>query len=199
MNSIYLVFGFGMFASVLAIIAFVMIDKAAERRRRIARTNIAKDYLSTPEINPGLLMAKLGAKQPVQRSLDTMILRPTWGIKLFGLIMAALLIQVMMGSSGAAYREDLITWIIVGGVLVYFGAFLSMYEVRYDSDGVTAPGMFFQAKYHAWSKLIAIERVDNVHYKLIFADGTLKIKKFLVGMPTFLTFASDISLMNRRA
>jgi len=199
MNLIYLILGIGLTASVLAIVAFIIVDKIVDRRRRDTGIRIANDYISTPEINPGLMMSKLGGKQSAQRSLDTMILRPTWGIRLFGWAMVALVIMIMSGPSGAPFREDLTSWILVAGILTYLGAFLSAYEVRYDSDGITAPGMFFRPKHHPWSEFISIEKADNVHYKLVFEGGTLKIKKFLVGMPTLLTFVTDIRDMNQRS
>ncbi|MGJ8617949.1 MAG: hypothetical protein ACSHWS_14000 [Sulfitobacter sp.] len=199
MNVLYLILGIGMTASALVIAAFIIVDKIVQRGRRATDIRIANDYISTPEINPGLMMSKLGSKQSAQRSLDTMILRPTWGIKLFGWVMAVLVIMAMSGPSGAPFREDLLSWAVVGSILIYLGAFLSIYEVRYDSDGITAPGMFFRPKYHPWSEFISVEKADNVHYKLVFEGGTLKIKKFLVGMPTLLTFVADIRDMNQRA
>ncbi len=198
MSLIYLILVIGMTASVLTIAVFIVADRILERRRRGSfDARIGKNYLSPPAVNPGLLLSKLGSKQSAQRSLDTMILRPTWGIKLFGLIISALLISVMMGPSGAVYRDDLITWGLVASVLGYFGVFLSFYEVRYDSEGITAPNMLFRPKFHPWSEFVSVHRADNIHYKLIFEGGTLEIKKFLVGIPTLLTFVTDIQEMQK--
>ena len=177
----------------------MVVDKIMTHRRlNTPSSRITKRFSSPIEINPGLILSRLGAKEPARRSLDMMIMRPTWGVKLFSFVIAVLLITTMMGPAGAAFRADLIIWALVGGVLLYLVVFLSVYEVRYDWEGVTAPNTFFRPKFHPWSDFISIEQTDNVHYKLKFVGGTLKIKKFLVGMPTFLTFVTDIREMRKR-
>jgi len=199
MSLIYLVLGIGLTASVLAIAGYIVVDKMLSSRRRNApEAQIAKDYFAKPEINPGLILSKLGAQEPAERSLDAMVLRPTWGIKLFGFATCGLLFYVILMPGGAVYRQDMFVWLLIGAIVIYFIAFLMAYEVRYDSEGIIAPGLFFRPQFHPWSKFISIRQSDNVHYKLVFKDGTLKIKKFLVGMPTFLTFVTDIREMNKR-
>jgi hypothetical protein len=199
MYVLYLIIGIGLFVSLLVVAGFMLFEKVARRGRTSSSDAKIPDRSKVePHLNPGLLMSKLGGEHAAERSLDTMILRPTWGIKLFGFVIAALLITTMMGSAGALYREDLVIWSLVLSVLIYLGLFLAKYEVRFDSDTITAPGIFFFAKTHPWSEFISIEKVDNVHYKLKFERGTLKIKKFLVGMPTLLTFATDVREMNKR-
>ncbi|MGB3246979.1 MAG: hypothetical protein WBB25_20795 [Sulfitobacter sp.] len=90
-------------------------------------------------------------------------------------------------------------WILAVGATAYVALFLSLYEGRYDDEGVTAPGWLFRQKSHRWSDLISIKQSDDITYSLKFDDGTLRIRKFLAGMPTFRTFVTEVREINRRA
>lgn len=199
MTFLYLILGIGLTCSALAITIFVLAERHASRKRDgLPDGHIPRNYIAPLQINPGLILSRLGAQKPAERSLDTMVLRPTWGIKLFALLILALVAVTMMGPTGEMYRQDLWIWLIVFFGLGYFLVLLMVYEVRYDSEGITAPNAFFRQVYHPWSKFITAEQSDAVHYTLLFEDGSLRIKKFLVGMPSFLVFVGQLREMNRR-
>lgn len=84
------------------------------------------------------------------------------------------------------------------GLLAYAFLFISGYEARYDADGITAPNWLFQDRHFPWEEFISIKDDGHHLYYLRFESGRLAMQKHLVGMPTFLTFVSEVREMNKR-
>ncbi len=200
MNIFYLILIAGLVMGVFAVIIAMIVERVATRRKNIQGThNIPKSQAIVPRLNPGALIARWGSNAPTHHSLDTVVMRPTIGVKAFVIGMVLLMLFIMSGEAGAVFRNDIITVTFVVATVVCVLLFLSLYEVRYDSESITVPDVFFQSKTYRWDSFIAINQSDDVTYTLFFEDGKVRVRKFLVGMPTFLTFVTEVRDMNSRA
>lgn len=198
MNLMIIILMFGVAVGCLAIAAAMAhAHFAAKHEKSIGNDHIPKSY-GTFELNPGALMSRWGAHAPAHQSLDKVMMRPTWGIKAFGALICGLLIHVMTGENGEIFRTDTLSVLMTLGCIIYYVAFLMLYEVRYDAETLTSPGMFLIPKTHDWADFISIKQTDQVTYTLLFTSGKIKVRKFLVGMPTFLTFVTDVRALNKR-
>ncbi|MEM7519800.1 MAG: hypothetical protein AAF307_02080 [Pseudomonadota bacterium] len=70
--------------------------------------------------------------------------------------------------------------------------------MRYDSERLTAPTFLFVTRHYLWSEFEDIAEEDNLMFKLHFAGNKMTLQKYLVGMPVFLTFVSDLKALNRK-
>lgn len=182
----------------LAIAVFIAVNHFGERHQaRMGSTAIPKAYGGL-QINPGALISRIGSGAPAHYSLDTVIMRPTIGIKAFGALMFVAIVSLFLGESGNVFRADLLSLLLAGGCVIYYVTFLLFYEVRYNAQNLTAPGWFFRPATHKWEDLISIKQTDMVTYVLLFETGKVRVRKFLVGMPTFLTFVTDVRALNKR-
>lgn len=198
MNAIYVMLVFGCTVGLFAVAVAYIIDRIGRRRQSAAGDLHIPKAHGIPALNPGALMARIGADAPAHQSLGTVTMRPTIGIKAFGIGIIGLMLYIMSGEHGATFRQDPLSLAIVGCTVFYVVVFLMRYEVIYDNEGVTIPGLLFGHKTHEWADLISIKQTDEVTYTLRFDTGTAKVRKFLVGMPTFLTFVAEVRELNKR-
>lgn len=144
----------------------------------------------------GVETLELTAGQPDRD--DAVVMRPTAGLRFLFLGIGAF---AMWFTWGPLVRSEAYSFALAMTITVcvfYIVVFISNYEARYDSKGVTAPGWFFRDRHYEWAHLINTGEQGNLLYKIKFMDhGTLHLQKYLVGMPAFLTFLSDVEAMNR--
>lgn len=163
-----------------------------ERRRRDA-----KSFRSLVEqrINP-----KGDPKQTNDLKSHTVIMRPTNGFRIATVVVGALAMWFTWGPYLRWDSFDVTIALIITVVVFYLIVFVSNYEARYDSEGVTVPNWFFRDKRYEWAHLINTKDNGNLRYKIRFLDhGTLRLQKYLVGMPAYLTFMSDMEATNRES
>lgn len=162
-----------------------------ERRRRDAKSF---RKLVEQRINP-----KGDPSQTTDLDENTVIMRPATGFRIASVLVGAV---VMWFTWGPMLRFDTYAFSLAMSLTVlvfYFIVFIANYEARYDREGVTAPNWFFRDRRYEWAHLIKFNEDGNLLYKLRFMDhGTLRLQKYLVGMPAYLTFLSDIEATNRK-
>lgn len=191
---IYLIAAIGFGAGLIAVLIALAFQRAA-RNRRLPRVPAGFAGLTD---GPAGLISQVGQRGRVHRSLDQVVMRPTVGARLWNLSVLAALWWVMLGENGAQFRSDPILVALALCVTVAVTLFLVSYEVRYDGEGVTAPKWLVHGQTHRWEDLISVSDAGHHIYKLRFETGTANINKYLVGMPTFITFISDIRDLIRR-
>jgi hypothetical protein len=131
---------------------------------------------------------------------NTVIMRPATALRIAILALGAFGMWYVWGPYVQSSFFDLNIAMIVTTIIFYIIVFISNYEARYDSEGVTAPNWFFRDKRYEWPHLVNFNEDGNLLYKLPFMDhGSLRLQKYLVGMPAYLTFLSDIEATKREA
>lgn len=129
----------------------------------------------------------------------TVIMRPATGFRIVSVLIGAIVMWFTWGPMLRFDSYDFSLAMFLTVLVFYVIVFVANYEARYDCEGVTAPNWFFRDKRYEWAHLIKIKEDGNLLYKLRFMDhGTLRLQKYLVGMPAYLTFLSDIEARNRK-
>jgi len=130
----------------------------------------------------------------------TVIMRPATTLRIGILVLGALGMWYTWGPYVQSSNFDINLAMLVTTIIFYIIVFISNYEARYDSEGVTAPNWFFRDKRYEWAHIVNMKEDGNLLYKLRFMDhGSLRLQKHLVGMPAYLTFLSDIEATKTKA
>ncbi len=144
------------------------------------------------------MVAQIGAGAKARMSLDTTVMRPTIGLRLLSLGVSGLILFMIWARPGVYIPTGTMSAVMTAGIL--FAAIRIMsYEVRYNSQTLSAPNWMFQARDFDMHTLISVR--DNGHhiYKLRFDDGqSVALQKYLVGMPDFLSYARFVTELNAR-
>lgn len=164
-----------------------------ERRRRIVGD------AGMPKLPGQHSIAQLGLNEPARMSLNTVIMRPTKGLRFLSLGFSAFSLWMIWGPIANSNSHDTLLAIGASTLISYVALFIANYEARYDDEGLTAPDWFFVERRFDWADFEGMGEDGNLLYKLYF-DGKRKVhlQKYLVGMPTFLTFVEDVKALNRR-
>ncbi len=201
MNLIYLVVGFGVAMGLIAICAVVLFQRLANR----AGMNHKAPFIPKSPMagvgsfaGPGAALSRLGQNGRAHRTLGTIVMRPTLVGKIFNVFLVGLMMFFMFGPGGETYRSEPFIVLIVVSATLFVGLHVSLYEVSYDAEGVTAPTWYYQRRTHKWEDFMSIHDDGHHLYKLRFETGTITVNKYLVGMPTFLTFVSELREMTKR-
>ncbi len=201
MNLIYLIVGFGVAMGLIVIGAVVLFQRIADR----ARMNHNGPFIPKVPMagigsfaGPGAALSRLGQNNTAHRTLNTIIMRPTLSGKIFNLFLIGLMMFLMFSPGGEAYRSEPLLVLIVASATLFVLLHVALYEVSYDADGITAPNWYYQRRTHRWEDFVSVHDDGHHFYKLRFETGTITVNKYLVGMPTFLTFVSELREMTRR-
>ncbi len=174
-----IIFGAGLAIFSLSLLSVI------ERRARDAKSfRTLVEQRKNPTGNP---------RKAHDLNANTVVMRPAVGFRILSLVMGAAVMWVTWGPYvRSEYFEFFVAMALTLSVF-YFVVFVANYEARYDSEGVTAPNWLFRDKRYEWAHLMNTKDNGNLRYKLQFLDhGTLRLQKYLVGMPAYLTFLSDI-------
>jgi hypothetical protein len=145
------------------------------------------------------LLARRGQDNPVQTSDNTVVMTPTPGLRLISLGGSAIALALTWSPLMQGMYDGISLHIAITALLVYAVLFVAGYEARYDENGITAPNWLFKNKHYAWEEFIFIKDDGRYIFHLRFECGRLALQKYLVGMPTFLTFVSEVKeMINRR-
>lgn len=169
-------------------------NKTAQRDSRgdpIARTSASRFGLGNLSPAAGLL-AGVGQSAMPQMSLNSLILRPTIGMRLISFATAAVLAVMFAIDDGSLFPRNI--YVIAGlVVLVAYGLLhTNTYSLRYDTEGFTTRDDFFRQRTAAWRDVISVQ--DNGHYLYVIQlenGSKLNVPKYLVGIRDFLTYAKD--------
>lgn len=190
---------------VLALAAWLYSAIAQRQRERAFRGKIAQAPGSTLQgrlPNNLQVLATLGEGAKLQDTLGTITLRTTLGLRLVVLLVSAGLVYYLVNPPsndlGLAmpgkpalmppYFEYLIYAAIALSVLGVFS-----YEVQTDFDTLRTSKYLVLKNEYAWKDLQSVQDTGHYDYVLTFRGGKkAKLMKYLVGMPRFLTFISEV-------
>ena len=145
-------------------------------------------------------VAGLGNDAQPEQTASTIVMRPTWGMRMISVVLSAMLIYFCYIGWGELVPATPYTWPVVLIVLAYGVLSTNIYELRYDRDGLVSSGFARQRKEIAWKDLARV--TDNGHYLYrlkSFKGETVDVQKYLVGIRDFLTYAQDqMDYHNRR-
>ncbi len=161
------------------------------RGRSVQMTALGRTGYANLPMSIGFV-AGLGTDATPQQTTNTLILRPTWGVRMTSLVFSALLIYIAYVGYGELVPASPYTWPVIGLLLVYGVLSTWIYELRYDRDGFVTTGFLRSRKEMQWRDLAQI--TDNGHYlyALKTFDGQkVEVQKYLVGIREFLTYARD--------
>lgn len=155
----------------------------------VKETLLARTGTSNLSADVGLI-AGLGQGAQVRQTLNTIILRPTIGLRLISLGISAAMLYLIWMRPGEFMPATGVLPHGLTAVLIYAGLHTNFYEASYDDHILTAPNWFFQRHQYRWKHLDSIRDNGHYYYILHFADGRkLQLQKYLVGIKDFLTYA----------
>ena len=164
-----------------------------EQRRKKA----AVDLTEAPGKHP---VAALGLQAEPQMTLNTVVMRPTLGLRIFSLGFGAGLMLLIWGPFAGFDGLDAFSKLALTLLTFYATVMIAHYEARYDDEGLTAPDLFFREKTYAWADFEGIKAQGTFVYRMRFGgQRPLHLQKYLVGMPTFLRFLKDVETVQQRA
>ncbi|NNK16283.1 MAG: hypothetical protein HKP51_05210, partial [Sulfitobacter sp.] len=144
-------------------------------------------------------IAQLGLNEPAQMSLNTVIMRPTKGLRFLSLGFSVFALWMIWGPIASSNSHVPLLAIGASVLISYMALFIANYEARYNDEGLTAPDWFFIERRYDWEDFRSLNEDGNLLYKLEFAGKRkVHLQKYLVGMPTFLTFIEDVKALNRK-
>lgn len=202
------VFGFTIPSYVLIALAMAawLYSAIAQRQRERAfrgkMTQTTGSRLLRPLPADLRVLASLGESGKVQDTLGTITLRTTVGLRLVVLLVSAALVYFLvkpptndLGLSMPGtpmlvppYFEYFIYAAIAISVLGIF-----TYEVQTDFDTLRTSKYLILKNEYAWKDLQSVQDTGHYDYVLTFRGGKkAKLMKYLVGMPRFLTFISEV-------
>lgn len=190
MNLILLAVAIGLGFALLLVIGLFLF----ELRRRKKR--------SEPSANaPGKLsLAAVGLNAEPEMSLNTVVMRPTLGLRIFSLGFGAAVMLMTWGPFSGQGGLDPVSALMITVVVFYATVMIANYEARYDDEGLTAPDYFFRDRTYDWTDYQGISADGQFVYRMRFGnEKPVFMQKYLVGMPTFLRFLKDVEAMNQRA
>lgn len=203
MTLIQLIVAMGVGAGLLAVLVAILFDRL---RKRTDGNQATPDVPKTLTGGLGIggipgpldLLACQGQHENPRMSLSTTIMTPTNGLRVISLFGSALVLILLWSPWIGMPVLGLSMNLLVTGLIAYAVLFIAGYEVRYDAEGMTLPNWLFVNKTHKWEDFINIR--DNGHYlyRIQFATGRVQMQKYLVGMPAFLTFVSDVKELNQK-
>ncbi len=136
--------------------------------------------------------ASLGEDAGPQVGVGEIVMRPTWGVRVSGIVFSGLLIYISHIGYGDFVPASPYTWPVIGVALIYAALATNIYEVRYDREGFSVSGFARSRKNVKWNDLAHI--TDNGHYLYTFktfGGKKVEVQKYLVGVRDFLTYAQD--------
>lgn len=205
MNILYLIVAIGVFSGLLSILVVVLIDMLRKRTGTDdAGPMIPKTLVGSIGIGniygPGEMLARAGQNEAPRMSLSTVIMTPTRGLRIVSLGGSALILVLLWLPGMESHPGGMTLNLLFTAMLAYAVIFIAGYEARYDDESISAPNWLFQEKTYRWSDFISVKDDGHYLYKLKFdCGGTLHLQKYLVGMPTFLTFLVAVRKINRLA
>lgn len=202
MNLIHLIVGFGVAAGSLAVLVVILFERFRKRIGDKTGPIVPKTVVGGLGIGnidgPMAVLARRGQDAPTRMSLNAVIMTPTKGLRFISLASSALILLAIWHPVMGIYSEGLSLSLLLTAALAYAALYTAGYEAKYDSEGITAPNWLFMDKTHKWEDFISIKDDGHYLYTMRFSTGKIAIQKYLVGMPTFTTFVSEIREMNKR-
>ena len=164
-----------------------------EQRRKKAAADLTEARGKHP-------VAALGLQAEPQMTLNTVVMRPTLGLRIFSLGFGAGLMLLIWGPFAGFDGLDAFSKLALTLLTFYATVMIAHYEARYDDEGLTAPDLFFREKTYAWVDFEGIKAQGTFVYRMRFGgQRPLHLQKYLVGMPTFLRFLKDVETVQQRA
>ena len=165
-------------------------DLTDSKGRDIPKAGLARFGLSTLPLDMALA-GRVGMKQAPEVSLGAITMRPTIGLRLISGVLSLICVAIFLSDPEHFGLSD--TLLTIGAALLVYGfVFTNASYVRYDAEGLSAPGAAFQTKTARWADVVSLS--DHGHYLYVIRtrDGQkIEIQKFLTGIEDFLTYAAD--------
>jgi hypothetical protein len=199
MNVLTLIAIVGIGSTVLVLAGIIIFGRVQKRYGRGGPTGIS-DALKMRTFAPSILrVARAGTNAAPQMSLGTVIMRPALGLRFVSIAPGALILFILWGPNQHITEYGMLLGGGLTAAVFYAAIYIANYEVRYDDEGVTAPDGFFRERHYPWIDLASVKDNESYFLHMRFHEhGKLKMQKYLVGMPTFLTFLSDVETLNRK-
>jgi len=145
------------------------------------------------------LLSGLGRNATPHHTLNEITLRPTIGLRLVSVLVAAAFWFLIAVDDGELLGDGYAVTAGLCGLWAYSFVQTNFYELRYDSHGFITRDWVFRRREVAWRDVIRIEDNGTYLYVIKMQDGSkLEIQKYLVGIRDFLTYAGDqMSYHNR--
>ncbi|QDC11147.1 hypothetical protein FHY55_18750 [Oceanicola sp. D3] len=162
-------------------------NAADAQGRRVELTAGAK-FMKQRDIAP---LASRGMAQAAEDSVGSKVMRPTWGMRLSTVLMAAAGVAVLFFADMGLDPE----WMVfikpaAVGVALLGIAHVFSFEMRYDRDVIISQSLIQFRREIAWRDLVDIRDEGNGVYRLTSADGKkMRVQKYMTGMSDFLTRA----------
>ncbi len=157
--------------------------------RPVQMTGLANAGLGTLPLDVGFV-AGLGRDAVPQSTAGSLVLRPTWGVRMLSIVFSALLIYIVYIGRGDLVPDSPYVWPVLGLVLGYGILTTNIYELRYSTEGFVTSGFARRRKEVRWKDLSYI--TDNGHYFYYFhtfSGQKVETLKYLVGIGDFLSYA----------
>ena len=196
MSNVYRTFLWAVVPTVLAF-GLVMFLRLRRGGRGLPSSQVPKTTLGTlggavaPEAS---LIAGLGQNARPQETLGTLILRPSFGMRVYPVLLLGLFVylfdqmyisgpngdSVYFGPIDLGFSALLIVLILHS--ILYF----NVYELRYDREGFVHRSWLLQRRQFDWSKLLML-RDDNGFFYVVHGSiqGKAYIPKHLTGIEDF--------------
>jgi hypothetical protein len=166
---------------------------------RLGRT--AGSYFMRPLPGDISAIARLGEAQRPRETLGTTIMTTTSGLRMISLGLTLILLVVLweMGQSpdmqagqpqiiGSQFITLAMTALLALGVIDIF-----TYDLQVNRTEMVLRRYGFWTRRFQWDDLMGIDDDKNYQYVLAFSKGgRVKLLKYLVGMPDFLTLIAEI-------
>lgn len=198
--SVFGMIAFGWFG--IAVVGFIIFGwaegrwaaRGTGRQSRIARVlRLEKLYAAMRSAKP------TGDSDAPERLLEKVVMRPARRLRILSVAPGAVLLLFLWGPYGPIDTYGLPATLLLTALVFYAGIYIAAYEASYDDEGITAPDFLFRQHMYPWANFESVKDRQNFLVRMRFdGHGKLSLQKYLVGMPTFLTFLSDVEDMNRR-
>lgn len=118
----------------------------------------------------------IASRESLSRTLSEERLRPAFGYRMMQSALAAVLIALSADwplVGGATWDQPVAMTIKLGlvALLVWHGAQVWLWELRYDAIGVSAPGWLLRRESRLWRELCQVSTDGPLVLQLHFADG----------------------------
>lgn len=198
--SVFGMIAFGWFG--IAVVGFIIFGWAEGRwaARGTGKQSRVARFLRLHKLSAALhKVRQAGIEAAPELTLDKVIMRPARRLRVLSVAPGALILLFLWGPYGPLDAYGLPVTLLLTGLVFYAGVYIAAYEASYDDEGITAPDFLFRQHMYPWSSFEGVKDRQNFLVRMKFeGHGKLSLQKYLVGMPTFLTFLSDVEDMNRR-
>jgi hypothetical protein len=170
---------------------------------RMGRT--AASYVTRPLPGDISAIARLGEGSRPRETLGTIIMTTTPGLRVISLGLSCVLFGVLwmmlqnpsMQNGQPALVQDQWISLVMAGLLVVGMIDIFTYDLQVNRNELVLTRYGFWTRRFLWDDLLGIDDDKNYQYVLAFSKGgRVKLLKYLVGMPGFLTLVAEVLARN---